>query len=321
MLDAHSLRVFAAVAQNLSFTRAAETLFLTQSAVSHQVASLERALDTQLFERRGRAVELTGPGRVLLDRARRVFAALDDARDAVREAAQPGLGRLRIGASPTACQYLVPESLREFRECFPAYLLSITPGDSPAVGERILDGSIDLGIMIRPDGRDRGGRIQFHDLFEDELGFLLSPLHPWAREGRVDRKTLVDQRMVLYSRGSATYRAVERYFVKMKTPLRDPIELGSMEAIKELVKLGLGISLMAQWVARPELEQGSLVWLPLAGARIHRRWAVGVSSGRTLSLPEQTFIGLCRSAALNLSHGPVAVPRLRQTSRPTPTGE
>ena len=301
MQDVHSLKVFAAVAQNMSFTRAAETLFLTQSAVSHQVAALEKQLDVQLFERRGRTIELTAPGRVLLDRARRVFAALDEATDAVQQAAKPGQGRLRIGASPTACQYLVPESLREFRECFPGYSLAINPGDSPVVGERVLDGSIDLGIMIRPDAREKAGRLAYHDLFDDELGFLVAPPHPWAKRGRVDRREVADQRLVLYSRGSSTFRAVERWFVKMKTPLRDPIELGSMEAIKELVKLGLGVSVMAPWVARPELTQGSLVWLPLPGGRVKRRWAVAAQAGKALSLAEQTFVGLCRSAAVNLA--------------------
>jgi DNA-binding transcriptional LysR family regulator len=124
----------------------------------------------------------------------------------------------------------------------PRVLLAINPGDSPVVGERVIDGSIDLGIMIRPDGREKAGRLAYHDLFEDELGFLVSPLHPWAARGgrgRIDRREIADQRLVLYSRGSSTFRTVERWFVKMKTPLRDPIELGSMEAIKELVKLGL----------------------------------------------------------------------------------
>jgi DNA-binding transcriptional LysR family regulator len=301
MDDVHALRVFVAVAHNLSFTRAAETLFLTQSAISHQVAALEKNLGASLFERRGRTVSLTAPGQVLLDRSKRIFAALDEATDAVKQAAQPGLGRLRIGASPTACQYLVPESLREFRECFPDYLLSITPGDSPDVAERVLDGSIDLGIMIRPEQRERGGRLEYHPLFEDVLGFLVAPLHPWARSGKVDRREIGEQRMVLYGRRSATYRAVERWFLKMKTPLRDPIELGSMEAIKELVKLGLGISVMAAWVSQPELEDGSLVWLPLPGGKVSRQWCVATQAGRTLSLAEQTFIGLCRSAAENLA--------------------
>ncbi|MDB5296339.1 MAG: cmpR 2 [Phycisphaerales bacterium] len=312
MPDVHSLKVFAAVAQNLSFTRAAETLFLTQSAVSHQVATLERELGVSLFDRRGRTVELTAAGRVLVDRARRVFAAMDEAADAVRQAADPDQGRLRIGASPTACQHLLPESLREFRECFPGYSLAVSPGDAPAIADRVLDGSIDLGILIRPDAKERagkrgpadatgrGGRLAYHDLFEDELGFLLAPPHPWARRGRVTVRELAAQRMVLYSRTSWTFRAVERWFVKMKTPLRDPIELGSMEAIKELVKLGLGVGVMAAWTARPELAAGSLAWLPLPGGRVRRRWAVATQAGRALGLAEQTFIGLCRAAAANL---------------------
>lgn len=298
MEDVHQLKVFLAVAQNLSFTRAAESLFLTQSAVSHQIAALERALDTPLFERRGRTVTITAAGSVLVDRARRVFAALDEAAFAVRSAAKPGLGRLRIGASSTACQYLIPESLREFRECFPDYALAVTPGDSPLVAEHVLDGAIDLGLLVRPEGRMN---LEYHDLFADELGFLVSPLHPWAKRGKVDRRELPDQRMVLYGRSSATFRLVDRYFLKMKAPLRDSIELGSMEAIKELVKLGLGISVMAQWVARPELSQGSLVWLPAPGAKLTRRWCIAAAAGRKLSLAEQTFIGLCQSVAAQLA--------------------
>jgi DNA-binding transcriptional LysR family regulator len=297
MPDVHSLKVFVAVAQNLSFTRAAETLFLTQSAVSHQVASLEKELDTALFERRGRTIGLTAAGRALAERAKRVFTAIDEAVEAVKQAAQPGLGRLRIGAPPTACQHLLPEAIVEFRECFPTYVLSINPGDSPDVADRVLDGSIDLGLLIRPDPRDRGGRLDYYDLFEDELGFLLPPTHPWARKGKADRREVADQRMVLYSRGSTTFRAVDRWFVKMKTPLRDPLELGSMEAIKALVKLGLGVSVMAAWVARPELTQGSLAWLPLPGGRVRRQWCVAALAGRPLSLAEQAFVGLCRSAA------------------------
>src|SRR5687767_3095001 len=114
MEDAHQLRVFAAVAENLSFTRAAELLFLTQSAVSHQIAKLEQHLGVSLFERRGRGVSLTDAGKTLLTHARRVFTALAEAEAAVKEISNPNAGRLRIGASSTSCQYLIPEALREF---------------------------------------------------------------------------------------------------------------------------------------------------------------------------------------------------------------
>ena len=297
MEDVHQLKVFAAVAENLSFTRAADALYLTQSAVSHQVARLEQQLGVELLQRQGRTVSLTPVGQSLLTHARRVFAALDDATAAVRQAARPDAGRLRIGATSTACQYLIPEALREFRECFPAYSLSIIPGDSPAVAERLLEGAIDLGVMVR---HERRPRMAYHYLFSDDLGFLVSPLHPWAQAGKVDRKQLGEQRLILYSRNSATFRLVERYFARMRAPLHDWIELGSMEAIKELVKLGLGVSVVAPWIARTEIAERSLVFLPIPGGRLKRDWCIVSGSSHTLSVAEQTFVGLCQDAAAAL---------------------
>jgi DNA-binding transcriptional LysR family regulator len=294
MIDVHQLRVFAAVAENLSFTRAGERLFLTQSAVSHQIAKLESAVGGMLLERQGRTVALTSAGREMAHHARRVFAALDEAESAVRGAARPGTGRLRIGASATACQYIIPEALREFRECFPGYSLSITPSDSIQTSELLLSGEVDLGIMVR---LERQKKLAYHDLFDDELRFLVSPLHPWAKAGRVDRRQLAEQHMVLYSRNSTTFRLVERYLLKMGAPLRDWIDLGDMGAIKELVKLGLGVSVTAEWIARPELAEKSLILLPVPGARLQRSWCIACMASRELSVAEQTFVGLCQAVA------------------------
>src|SRR5205085_5565809 len=133
--------------------------------------------------------------------------------------------------------------LREFRESFPAYTLRVTPGDGPAVAQALIDGSIELGILVR---HDRQSKLRYHDLFQDELGFIVSPLHPWALAGKASRRELAQQRMILYSRQSTTFRLVEQYFVRAKTELRDWIELGSIEAIKEMVKLGLGVSIAAE---------------------------------------------------------------------------
>jgi DNA-binding transcriptional LysR family regulator len=298
MQDVHKLRAFAAVAQHLSFTRAAEALFLTQSAVSHQIAALEEEFGAPLLRREGKRISLTNTGRVLNDHARRIFAAIDEADEAVKRAARPGIGSLRIGASPAACQYLVPEALREFRESFPEYELAIAVGDSPLVGKQVVDGEIDLGILIRTE-RDK--RLAFHELFSDDLGFLLSPLHPWARAGKIERRDIAAQHFVLYTRTSATFRLVEQHLLTLQTPLRKFTELGSMEAIKELVKLGLGISVVAPWIAAPEIAQGSLVWLKMPGPRLRRHWAIACRATRHFSIAEQTFVGLCASAARNLS--------------------
>jgi DNA-binding transcriptional LysR family regulator len=229
--------------------------------------------------------------------ARKVIAALDEAQAAVRQAAKPNLGRLRIGASSSACQYIIPEALREFRECFPDYTLSITPGDTPLITELLLEGSLDLGVVIKSE---RQRKLVYHELFTDDLLFVVSPLHAWARTGRVDRAQMPGQRMVLYSRGSTTFQILERYFAKMRVPLHDWIELGEMGAIKELVKLGLGVSVMAPWAARTEIAERSLVVLPLPGGRLKRHWSIATLRGHTVSIAEQTFIGLCQSVSASL---------------------
>ena len=294
MLDVHQLTVFLAVAEKLSFTRAAEGLFLTQSAVSHQIANVERAMGSELFARQGRSIALTPAGQEMAYHARRVIAALGETEAAVRRAARPGQGRLRIGASTTACQFIIPEVLREFRECFPEYSLSVVPGDSPAMVEHLLADRVDLAIHIKVE---RQRKLAFHDLFEDELQFLVSPLHPWAKAGHADRKRLGDEPMVLYGRASATYRMVENYLARLGVPLRNPIELPDIGAIKELVKLGLGVSVTAEWVTRPEVAQKSLALVPMPVGKLRRKWCVTTLAGRRLTVAEQTFLGLCQNVA------------------------
>jgi DNA-binding transcriptional LysR family regulator len=297
MIDVHQMRVFLAVAQNLGFTRAAERLGMTQSAVSHQIANLESAVGAPLLIRQPRSVSLTDAGLVMAQHARKVLAAIDEAQAAVRQVIKPNQGRLRIGASSSACQYIIPEALREFRECFPDYTLSITPGDTPLVTELLLEGSLDLGVVIKSE---RQRKLTYHELFTDDLAFLVSPLHPWARAGRVDRSQMAGQRMVLYSRGSTTFQMLERYFARMRVPLHDWIELGEMGAIKELVKLGLGVSVMAPWTAQSEVAERSLVMLPLPGGPLKRKWSIATLRGRARSVAEQTFIGLCQSVSATL---------------------
>ena len=149
---------------------------------------------------------------------------------------------------------------------------------------------------------DRGAKLDHKPLFTDELGFLVSRLHPWAIAGKVDRRQIGQERLILYTRNSATFRLVERYYIRMRTELRDWIELGSMEAIKELVKLGLGVSIVGRWIAQPELEAKSLVWLPLPGGSIKRNWTIATTAGRKLTVAEQTFVGLCQSVGAEIEN-------------------
>jgi len=132
-------------------------------------------------------------------------------------------------------------------------------------------------------------------LFTDELRFIVSPFHPWAQAGKVSRDDIAQQHYILYGKGSYTVQMIEAYFREDKIVLHSLLDLGNMEAIKELVKLGLGISIIAPWTAKKEIEKGSLVALPLGRRKLKRRWGILHWQGRRLSLAEETFAGLCES--------------------------
>jgi DNA-binding transcriptional LysR family regulator len=260
-LDSRQLRAFSILARTGSFTETAQELHLSQSAISH---------------------------------SQKILLEMESARSQLGHLGKWGSSRLRIGASTTACQHVLPAVLREFKESFPQCAISIEPGDTPEMIEALREHRIDLAVNLEPQ---RDEPLEFRPLFSDELVFVVSPLHPWAKAGKANREEIPRQQYILYGKASYTFRMVETYFRKEEIVLHSLLELGSMEAIKELVKLGLGVSILAAWTARKELEERSLVALPLGRRKLRRRWGVLHWRGRRLNLAEETFIGLCESVS------------------------
>ena len=300
-LDSRQIRAFSVLARTGSFTQAARELNLTQSAISHSLRALESDVGCRLLDRVGKRAHLTQAGEQLLEHATRILQEMESARQNLKHLGKWGKGRLRLGASTTACQYLIPSVLREFKESFPEYTITIESGDAPDVVSSLLQQRIDLALTVEGS---RQPQLEFHPLFTDSLEFLLSPLHPWAKAGRVDRDEIPRQSYILYSKHSVTFRLIEEYFRHEEMVLNTVIELGSMEATKEFVKLGIGLSILAPWIARKELEEGSLAALPLGRRKLTRCWGIFHHSGKRLSLAEETFIGLCEAASVPLRDAP-----------------
>ncbi len=254
--------------------------------------ALEEEIGCRLLDRLGKTVVLTQAGEQLLSHAEKILAEMESARSQLGRLGKWGSSRLRIGASTTACQHILPAVLREFKESFPQCAISIEPGDTPEMIDALRQHRIDLAVNLEPH---REEPLEFRPLFTDELLFVTSPLHPWARAGKVTRSEIPRQHYILYGKGSYTYQMIEGYFRKDQVVLHSQLDLGNMEAIKELVKLGLGISILAPWTARKELSEKSLVTLPLGPRKLRRRWGVLHWRGRRLSLAEETFVGLCES--------------------------
>jgi len=302
-IDSRQLRAFAALARMGSFTIAAKRLFLSQSAVSHSMKALETDVGCRLFDRMGKKVLLTQAGETLLHHAEKILQEMQAARAALDQLGKWGRGRLRIGASTTACQYILPPVLREFKASFPQTLITIEPGDTLTTIDLLHRSEVDLAITLEPLNEPQ---LEFHPLFTDELSFLVAPTHPWAKDGHVNRLEIPRQNYVLYNKGSYTFRAIQEYFRDEEMVLNTVIELGSMDAIKELVKLGLGVSILAPWIAQKELQEGSLVALSLGRRKLKRQWGVVHWRTRRLSLAEETFVTMCKTATQTLGESVLA---------------
>jgi DNA-binding transcriptional LysR family regulator len=259
--------------------------------------ALEGEVGCRLLDRLGKSVVLTQAGEQLLVHAEKVLQEMTIARAELSRLGKWGSSRLRIGASTTACQYVLPAVLRKFKQGFPQCAVSIEPGDTPEAIESLHAHRIDLAINLEPP---RSEPLDFRPLFTDELQFLVSPLHPWAKTRKVKRDEIPRQQYILYGKTSYTFQMIAAYFRKEDIVLHSLLDLGNMEAIKELVKLGMGVSILAPWTVQAELKEKSLVTLPLGPRKLKRRWGVLHWRGRRLSLAEETFVGLCEAVCERL---------------------
>lgn len=287
--DLRQLRAFVAVADEGSFTLAAKKLFLTQSAVSHSMKALEDGVGCRLLARLGKRTVLTEEGEVFLRRCRRVLSELEQAGRELDGLKRWGQGRIRIGAPHSLCQFLLPTVLREFRDSFPRCEPSIEAGDTGVLLERLDDHELDLVLGLRL--RD-GGDFQARNLFRDRMVFVVPPMHPWAQGGFPSPEEVANAQFLIYARATETHRLVEDHLAKIGVRLRTPLVLGDMEAIKEMSKIGIGVGIVASWVARREIEEGTLVELPLSESPVERDWAIFTNKDRELSLIEETFVGI-----------------------------
>jgi DNA-binding transcriptional LysR family regulator len=165
--------------------------------------------------------------------------------------------------------------------------------DSPAAIKEVEEGRADLAVVV---GSNLPLGIKAHPLFKDQLQLLFSPVHPWNEKTKLTVRDLRDQHFLLYQRTSATFRQIEEFFLQSGVRLNSYVEIPSFEIMKQLARFGLGVAVMAPWVAAAELEQGSLVALPTPRYRIEREWSVIHQGTREIRQSEQTFIGLCRLA-------------------------
>lgn len=293
-IDSQYLRVFSALARHLNMSRAAQELAMTPSGISHCLKALETDLGCRLFDRTSRKVSLTLAGQEFLTEADSILERMSAARTKLRSWLDWKRGRLRIAASNTACQYILPLALREFRESFPEFTIQIDPCTDQQTLDAVIEERADLAVTVRPPQR---AGVNFIETSDDTLHYLLNPIHPWALKRKVNRDEIAAQKLILPERTSETHSLIEGYFRKEGIRISPFIEIGNEEAIKQFVRLDLGVGLLPKWLAAAEIRQGSLTSLPLGRRRLTRHWGVLHARTKKLSFAESVFVDLCRNVS------------------------
>lgn len=273
------LKVFRTVAEAMSFRKAAEMLHLSQPAVSQQIRALEEEARVRLFDRaggdgHGSQIALTEAGRVLLGYANRAAVMMAEAERALAALNHEVTGELRLGASTTVAQYLLPRILGAFLKQYPNVRMSMVSGNTEEIVEAVAEEKVALGIIEGPPMRRD---VKIEPMAPDELVLIVSPAHPWAqRKGVIAVEELTTVPLLLRERGSGTRRVVERALKEAGVPLKSlkvAMELDSTEAIISGVEAELGVGFVSRWAISKVLRLGTVKVVKVAGLRIVREFS------------------------------------------------
>ena len=298
------LRVFRTVAEESSFRRAAERLHLSQPAVSQQIHALEQELSTTLFDRGKTGIRLTESGAILLRYARKGARLADEARAALSSLRGETTGRLRIGASMTVTQYILPRMLGAFLEQHPRIEPAVTSGNTEQIVAALAHRQIDLGLIEGPVSSRDVFRQRF---FEDRLVLIVGRRYPWpAKPARskpqstkltpppvaIPVQALTQVPLLMRERGSGSRRVVEialRHAGLRLTDLRIAMDLDSIVAIISAVEAGLGAGFVSEWAIQKELRLGTVRVIPVEGLDIRRAMHLIRPNGPTPEGPAGAF--------------------------------
>ncbi|PWG61481.1 LysR family transcriptional regulator [Spiribacter halobius] len=266
-MNLNLLRTFAAVAENQSFSRAAESIHVSQPAVSRAVRELEEQLDIPLVERGRRQIRLTEAGAALFAHARAIFALEQAALADIRGRRDIEHGSLTMGASKMIQAYLLPELISRFTDLYPGVEVRILSDNTEAIERRLLAYEPDIAFVEAPI---HDSRVELTFWRDDELVILAAPHHPVGIRRDVEPATLTRERWILREEGSGTRAITERLLREAGVEVQRMLEVGSNGALVQSVAAGLGIAMVSVEAARDQIALGSVRVVKLQGETLSR---------------------------------------------------
>lgn len=295
MLDLRRLEIFAKVAELGSFSRAAETLFLTQPTVSEHIRALEDELGVQLLDRLGRGAQPTRAGELLLAYARRLSTLAREAQQAMDAFRGRVSGELVIGGSTIPGEYVLPALIGRFRGKHPDVSVSLLIGSSRHVNEWVEEGRVDVGVA---GARSSSRALESRALMSDELVVVVPSGHPWAGRATVEVDDLRGEPMIVRERGSGSREALEHALAERDLGLADfrlAGEMGSTQAVKQGVRAGIGVALISRRAVEDECRAELLACLRVRGLKVERAFYLVTSRERSRSPLADAFVQFVES--------------------------
>ncbi len=281
----HQLRIFHAVAQNGSFARAAEALHLSPPTLSLQVKQLSETVGQPLFEQLGKKIYLTAAGRTLAEACEDIETRMERLGEdlAALQGVERGSVKLAI---LTTVKYTVPKLLGGFCAAHPGIDVAMVVGNREKLLQRLAGNEDDLYIMGQPPEQMDVVSEAFAD---NPLVLVAPPDHPLVGKRRIAPERLKNEPFILREPGSGTRLTSEKFFADHGIALKNRLEVGSNEAIKQTVAGGLGLAVLSAHTVTAELALGELVQLDVKGFPLIRQWHVVVPRGKRLSAAAQAF--------------------------------
>jgi DNA-binding transcriptional LysR family regulator len=304
-IDSRQLYAFVILARTGSFTQTARELFLTQSAVSHSIKSLETDMGCRLFDRVGKTVMLTQAGEQLLPHADRILREMDVARGGMTGLRQWGFGRLRVGAPAPIGDSLLPPVMAEVRRREPRTLLKTEVADESNPIDLLEARRVDL--VLSPAGKP-DERFATETLFAEEYVFAVPREHPWCSLQAAPLEAVGPQPVIVPGLHTITWRFIDEFFRAEQISLNVQGETGTPNQALALAKAGLGAALIPAWSFNGSPLASGLAALPLGRRRLRIPWVITFWRGRRLSLTESLFIEVARQQIAELA-GEISPPK------------
>ena len=295
-MNLRHLAVFNAVAETGGINRAAERLMISQPAVSRQIQALEHALGVTLLERRPRGIHLTEAGEILADYARRLFEIEAQANEVFADLRSLRTGVLRLGGSMSLGNYFLPEVIAAFHHQYPQIRISLEVGNTDYILDMVRHNRVDIGFI---EGEFDSEEFDAELFMYDELIVIAHPDHPLAGQGPMPFSRLCQYGCVMREAGSGTRAALNTLLERAGIgdhPFN--LTLGSPEAVKRAVQREAGLAVASNLTVVNELENGSLVHIPLSGPSAYRKLHRITLPHKQLAPAAKPFLSLVDDQAL-----------------------